>query len=327
MEKRDSQVIKKYLAYAIIILLIVFSYLILKPYLIALISAFLLAYLTLPLFNVLKKRVGKRLAALICIITVLILIILPLAIVVNGVTQQAYAAVTQNDFKEILRTVFSTPPINNFNLNIDEIQTKGINLLVSIITNTLQQIPLVLISIVITLWGIYYILLNWSSLSKDLKNYLPFGNKEETAKEIDQATRSILYGTFIVAILELIVAALGFYILGIKTYLLLASLIAILAFVPGLGPGLVWVPTAVFYLFTGNPLVGIGVIVIGLIISIVIETFIAGKIIEKATNINPLIRFVGVLGGVAVFGIFGFVIGPLVLVYTLKLIENIKNGN
>ena len=129
------------------------------------------------------------------------------------------------------------------------------------------------------------------------------------------------FSVFIIAILDFVIASIGFYLLGIKSFLLLAAIISILTFIPGLGPGVVWVPLAIFHLLIGNYLVGIGVIFIGLILGVLIETYLQGKIVEEKTKINPLIRFIGVLGGVPVFGIFGFIIGPLILIYTIKILN------
>jgi predicted PurR-regulated permease PerM len=179
-----------------------------------------------------------------------------------------------------------------------------------------------LISILIALWGMYYFLINWDYLVPDIKKFIPFKNKERIAEEIDSATRGIVHGMFFIAIIEFAVASLGFYILGVKLYILLAILMAFLVFIPGVGPIFVWLPTALFYILTANYFRGIGVIVVGAIVSIGVETFLAGKIMEKKAKINPLMHFIGVLGGVALFGIFGFVIGPLILIYAIKLLEN-----
>ena len=59
----------------------------------------------------------------------------------------------------------------------------------------------------------------------------------------------------------------------------------------------------------------------GLFLSIFIETYLLNHIVEEKAKINPIIRIIGVLGGVPLFGIFGFIIGPLILVYTIKILE------
>jgi len=68
------------------------------------------------------------------------------------------------------------------------------------------------------------------------------------------------------------------------------------------------------------------VVITGLIISIFIENFVFAQVVGRQAKIHPLIVLIGVFGGVPLFGIFGFIIGPLLLVYTINLIENAVKG-
>lgn len=166
----------------------------------------------------------------------------------------------------------------------------------------------------------YYILLRWDTITFTLKELIPFKNKNKVANDIDSSTRGIVYGMLLIAIIEFIVAGAGFYLSGVKAYLLLAALIAFLAFIPGLGPIVVWVPTALVFLASGNYLTALGVIITGCLLTFFIEIVIANKITSKKAKLDPLITLIGVIGGVTLFGLFGVIIGPLVLHYTIKLI-------
>jgi predicted PurR-regulated permease PerM len=325
MEKEEKKKLGKYIFWAVILVLVFLTYSILKPYLIALISAFILAYLIQPLYNKLGKKLNKKLSASICVLFVVLIILIPMAILASQIIQQANLALNNDAFKELLNKISSNSIIEKTNINLETIKTEFITLIISLFTLLVKRIPAMLISIIITLWGMYYILLNWDKLSFNLRAYLPFEKKEIISKEIDLETKGIIHGTLIIAILDFIVASIGFYLLGINAFFLFAAIISILAFIPGLGPGVVWMPIAIFNFLTGNYLVGIGVVVLGLILGLLIETYLQGKIVEKKTSINPLIRFIGVLGGVPVFGIFGFVIGPLILIYTTKILDGIMH--
>ena len=123
------------------------------------------------------------------------------------------------------------------------------------------------------------------------------------------------------ALIEFVVGVIGFYLVGVKAYILLPALIFLFAFIPGLGPVLVWGPLAIFYIALQDYPTGIGVIIVGLIISLVIEILLRNKLVGSSTGINPLVMLIGIIGGMTIFGLFGFIIGPLILVYTLKLIQ------
>lgn len=321
MEKEGNP-IRKYLFWIVILILLIASYFIIKSYIVALISAFILAYLTKPLYDSLSKRIGKRLSAVICLLVVIIILLVPIALITGTLVQQAYSAWDSHTLsRESLQQVASYLPLESLGIDLETIKEKGIQIFISIISSTLSNLPSILISLIIILLGMYYILINWDSLRHQLKSYLPFKEKDQVSKEIANSTNHIVYGYVLIAIIEFLIALLGFYLSGVDSFLLLAALLAILAFIPGLGPGLVWLPLTLYNFIFGNPGTGIGVLVTGLVISIGIETLLFGKILGRKSNIHPLILLIGVFGGVPLFGLFGFVIGPLILVYTLKLLQ------
>jgi predicted PurR-regulated permease PerM len=98
-------------------------------------------------------------------------------------------------------------------------------------------------------------------------------------------------------------------------------LIFIVAFAPGIGPDLIWIPLALYYFAISQYITMWGVIAIGLILMIGIEFFFYNRFVGSKSRIHPFIMMIGVLGGIYVFGIFGFIIGPLVLVNSIKIIE------
>jgi predicted PurR-regulated permease PerM len=193
--------------------------------------------------------------------------------------------------------------------------------MVPVVKEIIIGLPSFVIGVIITLVGAYYILINWSSLSSTLRFYLPFRERERVFKEIADATDSIVRGYLLIAIIEFIVALIGFMIAGADYFILFSFLIAIFAFIPLLGPGLVWIPLALYHFVTGNTYAGIIIAITGLIISIIIDGFLVAKIVGDKARINPLVMLIGILGGVPIFGIFGIIIGPLILFYTLKLIK------
>jgi len=318
-----SEIIKRYFFWAIIAILIILSFLIIKPFIISLASAFILAYLIKPIFNILSKDLGKKLSAIICIILLILIIILPIWALTLTVISQAQQSLNTQFITSSLKTLSSYPIINTLNIDLSSLTKKGIEIIISLIKITASAIPSIIISIIIALTAIYYILINWDYLTSKLKQYLPFKEKERIGKEIGQITNALVYGTILIGIIEFIIAAISFYILGIKHYLLFSIIIFFFAFIPALGPAALSIPLAIYYLITKDYAVFIGIIIITIILSLFIDTFLKAKLIGKKTKINPLLMFIGILGGVPLFGIFGFIIGPLILIYTIELIEEI----
>ncbi len=321
-EKPQKSTVNKTLFWVILAALVVLSFFILKPFLIALVSAFVLAYLARPVYIRLQRVSNPHLAAFLTIILLLGVIIIPIVLLTASLIGQAQDAFSTPGFESTVEEKIKALPIfETLNIDVEKARAQVLEVLINAIKTTLVAIPSVILSILITLLAIYYMLIRWDSLVLGVKNFIPFSNKERLSTEIASATKHIIYGYLLIAFMEFIVSSIGFYIAGIKSYLILAALISILAFVPGLGPGIIWIPTALLKLATGDYTAAIIVIITGLIISIAIETFLLPRIVGKKAAIHPLILLIGILGGVPLFGIFGFIIGPIVLAYTIKILE------
>ena len=86
---------------------------------------------------------------------------------------------------------------------------------------------------------------------------------------------------------------------------------------------IVWVPVALMQFDLGNVGTSIGVIIVGVIMSSYVDSIIRLKLIGGKSKIHPVIMLVGLLGGIQIFGLIGFIIGPLILSIMLTIIESI----
>jgi len=318
---------RKYFFWVFVVILFVMSYFIVKPYFIALVSAFILAYLVRPVSKRLERFVGKSFSAIISIVLVVLVIILPLVLIVGGAVQQGSHYLSQESIEGFLEGVSSYPLISDLNLDFVEISEKGVSFFISLLSSAVSYMPSLIISVFITLFAMFYILANWDILSKNLRNYIPFRDRKNTADEISRVTNVLVYGTLLMAFIEFGVAFIGFYFLGVEFYLLLSLLIFFFAFIPALGPALVWVPMTIYYFVVGDYFMGVSILVLGLILSVAIDAVLKSKILGGKAKVNPLIILVGILGGIPVFGIFGFIIGPLILIYTIEILEEVIKNN
>lgn len=320
MKKEDLQ---KYIPIAVIIILIILSFLVIRSYILPLISAFILAYLVKPVYDKLSKKFPKALSSTVCVILILLVIFIPFAAIVGGIINQA-SSIDSTQINSLIDQITSSDLTQN--LDIDKILNSGLSIILNLLTGATKQLPALAITLLITTFGVYYILLDWDNISNKIIKYIPVNNKTKTAKDISKITKNLIYGTLLVALIEFVVALVGFYISGVKFFLLLPTLIAIFAFIPGLGPTIVWLPLLIYLIFKGSYFSAIGVLITGLIISFAIDLVLRNKIASKGANTHPLIILVGILGGISVFGIFGFIIGPLILSYTIEIIEDIAKS-
>ncbi len=326
MEKRagGKEIVKnsnKYFFWAFLLLLIILCYLILKSYLVALISSFILAYLVRPVYLRIERKSGKNLAAIICILLILAVVLIPTWFVFNALIQQTGGYFTEGVFDSVSEKLLSYPLFEK--LNTTENIAKVGSAAGKLFTSTILSLPRFLISILLALVAVYYILVDWEKIVFNLKRSIPLYDKEKIVKEISEITNVMVYGTLFVGLIEFAVASIGFYLLGIKFYLLIGGLIFLFAFIPGLGPTIVWVPLAIYYFIYGQYGIALGVLIIGLILSVGLDLIFKTKLLGRRSKMNPLIILLGILGGIPLFGFFGFVIGPLILAYTVKIVQQV----
>jgi predicted PurR-regulated permease PerM len=320
MRREEKERVHRYIFIGIILILVFLSFLVIRPYIIALVSSFILAFLVKPLFDLMKRKTNKPISALISILLIVLIVLLPLGAIISGVISQAQESLNGEFLNGIIESLSEN--ILKTNIDTSTIFEKSTTTLISLLTSTISYLPSLILSLLITLLGVYYILINWEFLDYALKKYIPFDDKERIADEMAKTTKHMVYGTLLVGALQSILSFIVFYLLGIQYPLLLSSIIFIFAFIPAVGPAIVWAPLALYYLINQDYTTTIILVILGLILSVYMDTVLRSKLSSKSSNINPLVMIIGILGGVSLFGIFGFIIGPLILAYTLKLIEN-----
>ncbi|MFH1510609.1 MAG: AI-2E family transporter [Candidatus Woesearchaeota archaeon] len=314
------------------------SFLLMRPFMTALLTGAIAAYGFYPLYRGLQEKIKSRgLAAVILTLAIITVVVLPLAIVASIVTEQAsalYEDVRQKlisgagencdvldigcRVKAVTEGFFEGTPANNY---LDMVGPELTTYVVNRAKDFVIQIPMVLLNIFLVVFVMFYLFIDGPNLVDAIKNLLPMRKKlaQEIMDSFESITSAILRGQLMVALIQGTLGAIGFYIFGVKLALLWGGLMAILAFVPMLGTALVWLPVSLTLilsgLFSGNYTIvwkGVGLIIYsGLIVSTV-DNFIGPRIIGRKAKLHPVLVLIGVLGGVRLFGIAGFIIGPLI---------------
>jgi predicted PurR-regulated permease PerM len=323
MIKGDEKGFGKYLLLGIILVLIFITYNMLAPYLIVLVSAFVFAYIAKPLFDILAKKLNRSFSAILCIILILCVFIVPIALVTTQIAVQAHDSVLNGDFNKIMDKIISLPILDQLKLNFDAGFDTVVSFVFSVVSGVASKIPSLLLSLILFLCSVFYILYDWDRLMFNVRKFIPFQNKEKTIRDISHATHGIIYGYLLIAFIDFVIAAVGLYLIGVKFSLVLAFLIAFMVFIPGLGPMLVFIPLTIYFGLTSDWISLIFVVILWAILSLFVETYLTAQILSGKTRIHPIIMLLGILGGTSIFGIFGFIIGPMVLVYTIKIVEGL----
>lgn len=322
----------KYLIGALLIVAAVVSFLLVKSYIVPVLTSAVLAYLFYPIYNRLNTRLKKpNLSALIVTILIILILIVPTAFLFYHLSKEAtviYIKVTQyvaghDAFEECTRGY-----VCDFLKNTETryyIQ-EGVKKVTSIITssayNFIFSIPNRVLDILIIFFTAFFFLRDGKSIVESLRRWFPMKQDHESHifRQMKEVTHSIVYGFFLTAIIEGALALLVFKFAGLSTAWLWAALIAVLAFVPILGPSIVWIPAAIV-MAAGDKVLPLAIILAGGLAISAIDIFIKPKIIGDRAKVHPILIVLGLLGGVQLFGAIGIILGPLILALMITFIK------
>jgi predicted PurR-regulated permease PerM len=124
--------------------------------------------------------------------------------------------------------------------------------------------------------------------------------------------RATVKGGVLVAMAQGALGGLAFWFLGVHAPILWAVLMAFLSLLPAIGAGLVWIPVAIYFLATGAIWQGLGLIAYGVLVIGLVDNLLRPFLVGKGTKLPDYVVLISTLGGIEVFGLNGFVIGPLI---------------
>jgi len=337
-------VIKKFNGYIpiiLVILLVVLSFFVVRPFLEAILLGALLAYFTYPLYKFLARKIPITFSSLLVCLIVLLLMVVPTFFLVKFLLQQSYTAFVvvkerfsagifancTNLFCGKMEHLLQLPSISSQIQNI----TSSLNSkIVQLGSDLLFSLPSLILNLFVMFFAMFYFLQHGAQLLAKLNHYLSMQKKEYSyiIFRLKDIVHGIVYGYLMVAGIQGALGALGFFLFGVSSPLFWGVMMALLALIPVLGTGFVWVPASALFLIDGitqnsNFLIfkGVGLFLYGLLIISTIDNILKPKLIGEKAKIHPLIILVGVFGGLLFFGPLGIFIGPLVLSITYVIVE------
>jgi len=181
-----------------------------------------------------------------------------------------------------------------------------------------------MVQMLVAVFTLYYLLVEEDDLEKLGRNIVPFNRKNTNRliKEFKVVTYSVLICTGLVAVIQAAPLTFAFMYYGVPAAVFWGFVAAILACIPFIGVPFVWIPIAILEVVQQDYWAALGITLVGLVV-FVIEN-LRPIIQKKIGQIHPLISLLGVLIGIPYFGVMGVLIGPLLLSYSVLIIEMFK---
>lgn len=350
MNEEGKQTLDSTARLATLIFLVGLGYLLFatfRPYFSALIWSAVLSYGLYPQYCKIVRLTGDRrsLSALVMSIAVTIGLILPLAylsfligkelaktyLTVVSVLEQGPGVIDQwrvhpwvtavldqlQEFQRVTGTDLRS-------VLVDNLAQLG-SALVEQLTQVAKNVLVGLMELAIILLCTFYFFRDGRSMVDWLKDILPLGESHQqlVVHRFGEVARGAVLGNALVAALEGIVGGLAFWFAGIPSPLLWGAVMGILAYLPLVGAGIVWLPVALYSFMQGDYAAGVILCVSGFAIAVldyVVRTIVVGE----ASKLHTLLTFFAVLGGIQFFGLVGIVAGPLVVAISFALLDSYR---
>ena len=166
----------------------------------------------------------------------------------------------------------------------------------------------------VMLYLLFFLLRDEDALFARIKDAIPLHAEQQRAflDKFTTVIRATVKGDMLVALLQGSLGGLMFWFLGINAPLLWAVVMALLSLLPAIGAALIWMPVAVFLLATGAIWQGVVLIAFGALVIGLVDNFLRPMLVGKDTRMPDYVVLISTLGGIATFGLNGFVIGPVI---------------
>jgi predicted PurR-regulated permease PerM len=166
----------------------------------------------------------------------------------------------------------------------------------------------------IMLYTMFFFLMDGHVLIEKVLYYLPLEDHDERRMldKFTSVTRATLKGTAVIGILQGGLAGLAFAVAGIPSAVFWGAIMTVLSIIPGIGSALVWVPAVIILGATGHLVNAIGLAVFCAVVVGSLDNLLRPVLVGRDTQMHELMIFLGTLGGIIMFGIVGFIIGPII---------------
>jgi predicted PurR-regulated permease PerM len=318
----------------VIVVTLAFAW-ILWPFFGAIFWATVLAILFAPLYRRLSTRMLEKptLAALMTLTIILVLVIMPSALITGLLLQEAFGVYGRLQSGELnfgryaQQVLAALPPwltslLDRFGLtSLGAVQekfsaglAKGFQFFATQALNIGQNTFEFIVSFFIMLYLLFFLLRDGDALARRIRKAMPIQDdlQRNLSGKFTTVIRATIKGNLVVAVVQGALGGLIFWLLGIHGALLWAVLMAFLSLLPAVGAGLVWLPAAIYFLVTGDTWQGIVLIAYGVLVIGLVDNVLRPILVGKDTKMPDYVVLISTLGGMAIFGLNGFVIGPVI---------------
>jgi predicted PurR-regulated permease PerM len=324
----------------ILIALIFLAYHILKPFFITIAWSGILSITFYPLYIFFSRHMKQWIASVVTVIIVTIVIAGPCAYIINALIGEAtdmYVYLTDNGsrlLEEFQNAPLSSKIMEKLRIHLHMDNQKVIDVLINGLQNFTQylvkhvssifkNIFVFAFQIMLMAFTIFFFLIDGKILVQYIEKLLPFTEYEKAkmGKQVEDMIFATVIGGVIVSIIQGVLGSVTFLILGLSSPVFWGVAMAVAAFLPVIGPFIIWGPASLFLIVQGDIGKGIGLMLLGIFGISMVDQFLKPILIGGKTKLHTLLIFFSVVGGINYFGLIGFILGPIIITLCLSLLK------
>lgn len=325
--------LQHYFFFGLLLLNVVVAYFIYRPFLGSLIVGVTFAVIFYPVYQLLSRIIfgQQTLAALLTALVVLVIVFTPLTFFGFQIFLEArdFYIQTNTGERSITQVVtdIGEERLNDLfpwlQINVSDYIRAAVEWLLGHVGPVFSSLAQLLLSLFLSLLALYYSLKDGHRLLRAIIHLSPLADRydKQIIARLHTAVTSVIQGSLVIAILQGMSTALGFFLFGVPNPFLWGSIAVIAALVPSVGTALVIVPGVIYLFSTGALPEGLGLVFWGITAVGLIDNLLGPKLIQRGLRIHPFLILLAVIGGIGFFGPIGFLVGPLVLSLLFALLD------
>ncbi len=172
----------------------------------------------------------------------------------------------------------------------------------------------IIVNLLVMLYLLFFMFRDGEKIMQYIQRLLPLGDDRENRLfgRFAKTTRAVIRGTILIGILQGVMGGILFALVGIDAAVLWGVLMAILSVIPGMGPAIIWLPAGILLILGGSVFEGLVVLLGGTLVVGLIDNAVRPVLVGHDAGMSDALVLLSTIGGLAVFGISGFVIGPII---------------
>ncbi len=335
----STQSFQQVVAWALAALIAYFLYRVLEAFLVPLTWAAILAIFFFPLHRKVSQRFSRRrnLAAFLSAATVTVLLVGPAAWLAPAFVSEAIAtlrAVPSGQFLQRAESLID-PTLSSLPIKVGSFD----ELLARLTENLGSQVGAMsaliasnvfafLFDLVVVILALFYLFRDGPDFVRFLTDVSPLGgeHQERMMSEVNELISVTISSGLAVAVTQGLLGGLLFWALGLRAPVLWGVTMALLAFLPVIGPWLVWGPAGLGLILSGSTGRGITLLVLGFVLVSGADNVLRPIMIADRSQLHGLLVFISVLGGFSAFGLLGVVLGPLIVATAVGLLRGYRES-